>query len=60
MHFNIWTKRGVELDKEQWYKYVTKSIETSQEGIVTLLRNQQVQTDRTIPSNKTDITICAN
>jgi len=36
------------------------SVETSQEGKVTILWNQQVQTDRTIPNNKPDIIICDN
>jgi len=35
---------------------VSKSVETSQGGKVTILWNQQVQTDRTIPNNKPDIT----
>jgi len=34
-----------------------KSVETSQGGKVTILWNQQVQTDRTIPNNKPDIVI---
>ena len=33
-----------------------KSAETRQGGKVTILWNQQVQTDRTIPNNKSDIT----
>jgi hypothetical protein len=37
------------------YEHVPKSVETSQGGKVTILRNQQVQTDRTIPNNKPDI-----
>jgi len=37
-----------------------KSVETSQGGKVTILLNQQVQTDRTIPSNKPDIIISDN
>jgi hypothetical protein len=37
-----------------------KSAETSQGGQVTMLWNQQVQTDRTIPNNKPDIIICNN
>ena len=37
-----------------------KSVETSQEGKVTILWNQQVQTDRTIPNNKPDIIIRDN
>jgi len=39
---------------------VPKSVETSQGGKVTILWNQQVQTDRTIPSNKPDIIIHDN
>ena len=37
-----------------------KSVETSQGGKVTVLWNQQVQTDRTLPNNKPDITIRDN
>ena len=37
-----------------------KSVETSQGGKVTILWNQQVQTDRTIPNNKPDIIIRDN
>ena len=37
-----------------------KSVETSQGGKVTLLWNQQVQTDRTKPNNKPDIIIRDN
>ena len=37
-----------------------KSVETSQGGNVTILWNQQVQTDRTIPNNKPDIIIRDN
>jgi len=39
---------------------VPKSVETSQGGKVTILRNQQIQTDRTIPNNKPDIIIRDN
>ena len=37
-----------------------KSVERSQGGKVTILWNQQVQTDRTIPNNKPDIIIRDN
>jgi hypothetical protein len=43
------------LEKEGWYKSVPKSVETSQEDQVTILWNQQVQTDRAIHNNKTNI-----
>jgi hypothetical protein len=46
LHFNICKETGVKLDKKHWYEDVPKSIETSQEGKVTILWNQQVQTDR--------------
>jgi hypothetical protein len=36
---------------------VPKSVETSDEGKVTMLWNQQGKTDRTIPNNKLDIII---
>jgi len=39
---------------------VPESVETSQAGNVTILWNQQVQTDRTIPNNKPDIIIRDN
>jgi len=39
---------------------VSKSVETSQGSKVTILWNQQVQTDRTIPNNKSDIIIRDN
>jgi hypothetical protein len=39
---------------------VPKSVETSQGGKVTVLWNQQAQTDRTIPQNKPDIIIDDN
>jgi len=39
---------------------VSKSVETSKGGKVTILWNQQVQTNRTIPNNKPDIIIRDN
>jgi hypothetical protein len=50
----------VKLDKKHWYEHVPKSVVTNQGDKVTILWNQQVQTDRTIPSNKPDITIRDN
>jgi len=60
LHFNICKETGVQLDKKHWYEHVPKSVETGQAGNVTILWNQQVQTDRTIPNNKPDITIRVN
>jgi hypothetical protein len=48
------------IRQKHWYEHVPKSVETSQGGKVTILWNQQVQTDRTIPSNKPDIVIWDN
>jgi hypothetical protein len=52
--------RGTTGQKKLWYEHVPKTVETSQEGKVTILWNQQVQTDRTIPNNKPDIIIRDN
>jgi len=60
LHFNICTETGAQLDKKHWYEHVPKSVETSQGGKVTILWNQQVQTDRTVPNNKPDIIIHDN
>jgi hypothetical protein len=60
LHFNTCKETGVQLDKQYWYEYVPKSVETSRGGKVTMLWNQQVQTDRTIPNNKPDIVIRDN
>ena len=53
-------KQGYNWTKNHWYEYVPKSVETSQGGNVTILWNQQVQTDRSIPNNKPDIIIRDN
>ena len=60
LHFNICRETGIQLDKTHWYEHVPKSVETSQRGKVTILWNQQVQTDRTISNNKPDIIIRDN
>jgi hypothetical protein len=41
IHFNICKGTGVKLDKEHWYEYVPKSVETSHEGKVTILWNRK-------------------
>jgi len=60
LYFNICKERRVQLDKKHWYEHVSKSVETSKGGKVSILWNQQVQTDRTIPNNKPDIIISDN
>ena len=50
----------MQLDKKHWYEHVPKSVETSQGGKITMLWNQQVQTDINIPNNKPDIIIRDN
>jgi hypothetical protein len=57
LHFNICKETGVQVDEKHWYKHVPESVVTNQGGKVTILWNQQVQTDRTIPNNKPDIII---
>ena len=58
LHFSI-GKRGA-IGRKQWYEHVPKSVETSQEGKINILWNQQAQTDRTITQNKPDIIIRDN
>jgi hypothetical protein len=53
-------KQGYNWTKKHWYEHVPKSVETGQGGNVTILWNQQVQTDRTIPNNKPDVIIRNN
>jgi hypothetical protein len=47
-------------NNKNWYEHVPKSVETTLGGKIAILWNQQVQTDRTIPSNKPDIIIRDN
>ena len=60
LQFNVCKETGVKLDNEHWYEHVPKLVETSREGKVTVLWNQQVQTLRTIPNNKPDTVIPEN
>ena len=60
LNLNICKETAVQMDKKHRYEHVPKSVETIQGGKVTILWNQQVQTDRTIPSNKSDIIISDN
>jgi hypothetical protein len=53
-------KLGVKFGNEHLYKHVRKLRETNHEGKVTMLWNQQVQSDRTIANNKPDIMIHVN
>ena len=53
-------KKITKIGQKHWYELAPKSVETSQGGKVTILWNQQVQTDRTIPNNKPDIIIRDN
>ena len=60
LHFNICKEIEVKLDNKHLYDHAPKSAETSHEVKVTILRNQQVRTDRTLPNNKPDVTIREN
>jgi hypothetical protein len=59
MVFRSWM-RWVEFFSLPSYERVPKSVVTTQGGKVTILWNQQVQTDRTIRSSKPDIIIGDN
>ena len=60
LHFNIRKEIGAKLDNEHCYEHVPELVETSYEGEVNILWNEQVQIDRTIPDNKPDIIIREN
>jgi hypothetical protein len=60
LHFKVCKETGVNLDNEHWCEHVPELVETIRDGKVTILLNQQVQTDITIPNNKLDIIICLN
>jgi hypothetical protein len=60
LHFNLCKETGVKLDNKHCYDHVPKSVDTSREGNVTILWNNQLRTDRTIPNNKPDIIIRHN
>jgi hypothetical protein len=47
-------------EKKHWYEHVPKSVVTTQGVKVTILWNQQVKTDRTIPNSKPHIIIRDN
>jgi hypothetical protein len=51
---------GATKQQQHCCEHVPKSVETTHEGKVTILWNQQLQTDRTIPNNKSDIIIRDN
>jgi hypothetical protein len=59
LHCKICKEIGGKLDNK-CYDHVPKSVETSHEGKVTILWNQQLQTNRTVGNNKLDIIICDN
>jgi len=60
LRLNVCKETGIQLDKKLLYEHVPKSVETLQRSKVAILWNQQVQSDRTIPSNKPNITIRDN
>jgi hypothetical protein len=60
LHFNICKETGVKLDQKHGFERVPKTVDTSHEGKVTILWNQQVQTDRTMSNDKPDVIIQDN
>jgi len=60
LHFDICKEVRVRLDSEHWSEHVPKSVEKSHETKVNILRNQHVQTDRTIPNTESGIAIRDN
>ena len=60
LHCNVCKEVGIKLENKHWYAHVPKSVQTNLDGKVTILWNQQVRTDRTVPNNKLDIIIRDN
>jgi hypothetical protein len=60
LHFNICKESEVQLSNKRWNELLSTLVETSRGGKVTVLLNEKVQTDRTIPSNKPEISIRDN
>lgn len=59
LNFTLCKAIGVDLDDEHWHKQVPKLVETSHES-KTITLWYQLQTDRSIPNNKSDILIRDN
>ena len=59
-HFNLREEIGVKLDNERWCQHVPQSVHAGHSGKVTILWNQQVQTNRTIPNHKPNIIVRDN
>jgi hypothetical protein len=57
---NICKELGVQLDNKHWYEHIPALVRTTHGNKVTILWNQQVTTERTIPDNKPDIIIRDN
>jgi len=55
LHFNICKEIRVKLSNKHWYDNVPNPVETSHETKGTILWNNQVRTERTIPNNKLGI-----
>ena len=60
MTFNIYKEIELKLDTEHWYEHAPKLVKTNHASTVTILWNQQVQTDRSIPYDILDIIIHYN
>jgi len=52
LHFNVCRETGMKLSEEHLYGNIPISVQKSDEGTVTILWKQQVQTDRINASNR--------
>jgi hypothetical protein len=55
IHLTIFKEIWVKLYNEHWHEHVPKLVEISHEGAINVLWNQQVQTNRMIRNNMSDI-----
>jgi len=60
LHFSKYRGIRIKLENRHWYEHVHRLTERSHGGKATILLNQQVQADSTIPNNKPDIIISDN
>ena len=54
LHCTTCNRIVLTFDKQHWYQHVPKSLERIYDGKVTMLWNQQVKTDRSVPNKKPD------
>jgi len=60
LHCTTCNRIAVTFDKQHWYQHIPESLERIYDGKVTVLWNQQVKSDESVPNNKLDNIIGVN